>query len=258
VSNVILAFSTVAIGKGQYCLYDQLVRKMILKFTIGISLLLTSFFAHDKTSSALATEPVAPVTHRNIETASALSEETMSGIGLRAYKEIGLTGIINQEAFVSAYTSMLKYNKTAKSVLAIADMSLPSTEKRLYLIDIKTKRFIARTYVAHGTNTGELFAKKFSNKVGSHQSSKGLYEVGHRIISPKHGPALLLYGLEGGLNDKAEEREIIIHKADYVSRDFIKENGHLGRSWGCPAVSEEAMPVMLRHLTSKGLLYVYA
>ena len=198
------------------------------------------------------------VTDQTVTHALETSEELPTGLGIRMYDEIGLMGIINQDAFVSAYTSMLKHGKTEKSVLAIADMTLPSTEKRLYLINIKTKRFIARTYVAHGTNTGELYARKFSNKVGSHQSSKGLYEVGHRIISPKHGPALLLYGLESGLNDKAEEREIIMHKANYVSQNFIRENGHLGRSWGCPAVSEEAMPVMLRHLTGKGLLYVYA
>lgn len=183
---------------------------------------------------------------------------TPMDMGKLVFEEVGLTGIVDQKAFVAAYTSMLKHGKVSKKILAIADMTLPSTERRLYLIDMEYKKFIMSTWVSHGQNTGELYAREFSNIEGSHQSSKGLFEVGHRIISPKHGPALLLHGLEKGINDKAEAREIIIHKANYVSEEFIEENGHLGRSWGCPAVSENAMPLMLKHLPKKGLLYVHA
>lgn len=186
---------------------------------------------------------------------SSVSPEEAS---IRFMEEADMIGMIDQQAFVAAFTSMIRHEEVHRKILAIADMTLPSTEKRLYLIDMDRKKLLLNTWVAHGQNTGELYARHFSNKEGSHQSSKGLYAVGNRIISPKHGPALLLHGLDEGINCQAESREIIMHKADYVSKSFIEENGHLGRSWGCPAVSTEAMPHMLKHLTNKGLLYIHA
>jgi len=143
-------------------------------------------------------------------------------------------------------------------VLAIADMSQPSTAKRLYIIDLERRSLLLRTYVAHGQNTGELMAERFSNRHGSHQTSLGLYRVGAEIVSPKHGPALLLHGLDKGLNDQALPREVIIHGADYVSEDFIRQNGRLGRSWGCPAVTRADMPKVIELLANGGLLYVHA
>jgi hypothetical protein len=82
--------------------------------------------------------------------------------------------------------------------------------------------------------------------------------VGERIVSPKHGNALLLDGLDPGVNGRAREREIIVHAADYVSAAFIAEHGRAGRSWGCPAVSQEAMAQLLRTLPAGSLLYVHA
>lgn len=143
-------------------------------------------------------------------------------------------------------------------VLAIADMTQPSTAKRLYIIDLEDRRLLLRTYVAHGQNTGELMAERFSNTHGSHKTSLGLYRVGTEIVSPKHGPALLLHGLDKGVNDQALPREVIIHGADYVSEDFIRQHGRLGRSWGCPAVTRDDMPTVIELLADGGLLYVHA
>jgi hypothetical protein len=172
------------------------------------------------------------------------------------YEEIGLDGVMKADAFTAAFRK-----RTAKGqqghLLAIADMTLPSTEKRLFVIDLRNKELVMRTWVAHGQNTGELMARHFSNKEGSHQSSLGLYRVGAEIVSPKHGPALLLHGLERGVNDKALAREIIIHGAEYVSQEFIATHGRLGRSWGCPAVPREDMAPLIALLANDGLLYVH-
>jgi hypothetical protein len=142
-------------------------------------------------------------------------------------------------------------------MLAIADMTQPSTAQRFFVIDLQSKKVVMRTWVAHGQNSGGLMATQFSNKDESHQTSLGVYRVGKRIISPKHGPALLLEGLDKGVNDKALRREIIVHGADYVSEAFIKSNGRLGRSWGCPALPRAEMARAIEFLADGGVLYVH-
>lgn len=142
-------------------------------------------------------------------------------------------------------------------MLAIADMTQPSTAKRLVVIDMDRKELVLRTYVAHGQGSGDLMCTTFSNREGSHATSKGLYRVGAEIVSPKHGAALLLHGLDKGSNCQAQSREVIIHGADYVSDDFIARHGRLGRSWGCPAVSRDDMPRVIELLADGGYLYVH-
>ncbi len=172
------------------------------------------------------------------------------------YREMGLAGVLDSEVFVAGHRSVERHGLPGR-MLAIADMTRPSTAKRLYVFDMDSKRLVLRTWVAHGQNTGELMAERFSNRDGSHQTSLGLYRVGARIVSPKHGPALLLHGLDKGGNDKALAREVIIHGADYVSAQFIAAHGRLGRSWGCPAVPRDDMARVIELLADGGLLYVY-
>lgn len=143
------------------------------------------------------------------------------------------------------------------TILAIADMTRPSTEKRLFIIDLQARKLVLQTWVAHGKNSGELYCERVSNTSGSLQTSRGLYRVGEKIISPKHGDALLLEGLDPGVNSAAESREIIIHAADYVGADFIAQHGRLGRSFGCPAVAPDIMPRIIPLLQDQ-LLFVYA
>ncbi|MCB0790527.1 MAG: murein L,D-transpeptidase catalytic domain family protein [Flavobacteriales bacterium] len=173
------------------------------------------------------------------------------------YDRIGLEDLMDLPVFSDALHS-LEAHGIIGGVLAIADMSRPSTEPRLTVIDLGSGKVLLRTWVAHGQATGEMMAEHFSDREGSHQTSLGLYRVGPEIISPKHGPALLLHGLDRGINGHALEREIIMHGADYVSQAFINANGRLGRSWGCPAVPEEEMPRLIRLLADGGLLYVHA
>ncbi|HMN04570.1 MAG TPA: murein L,D-transpeptidase catalytic domain family protein [Flavobacteriales bacterium] len=167
----------------------------------------------------------------------------------------GLNGVMDEEAFRAAFNRCDQAG-TANSILAIADMTRPSTEKRLFIIDLKERKLLLQTWVAHGKNSGELYCEHVSNRSGSLQTSKGLYRVGEKIISPKHGEALLLHGLDPGVNSAALQREIIIHGADYVSADFIAQHGRLGRSFGCPAVPREVMPKVAELLEGK-MLYVF-
>ncbi len=127
----------------------------------------------------------------------------------------------------------------------------------MFVIDLNSRKLLFRTWVAHGRNSGDLNCTSVSNIVGSLRTSKGLFRVQGKIISPKHGAALLLQGLDPGVNDKAMEREIIMHGAEYVSAAFIEEHGRLGRSYGCPAVPVELMPRFIDLLADGGLLYIY-
>ena len=120
-----------------------------------------------------------------------------------------------------------------KPLLTIIDFSKPSNDQRLWVINMETKRLLIHSLVAHGRNSGELMAAHFSNKINSLQSSLGFYRTGV-AYQGKHGLSLKLHGLEKGINDQAEKRAIVIHGAEYVSEIFVKRNGRLGRSQGCP------------------------
>jgi len=197
-------------------------------------------------STSRVSAPAAAVVVENAEVAAA-SE---------LYGALCLEGELAEPVFTAGYRHMARYGVTGK-VIAIADMSQPSDAKRLYIIDLEKKELVLRTWVAHGQGSGDRMCSSFSNQEGSHQTSMGLYRVGAEIVSPKHGRALLLHGLERGLNNNALDREVIMHGADYVSPEFIATNGRCGRSWGCPAVSKEQMPRMIDLLADGGLLYVY-
>ena len=113
-----------------------------------------------------------------------------------------------------------------------------------------------QTLVAHGRNTGEEFANEFSNQAESFKSSVGFYSTGE-IYDGKHGMSLKLDGLEKGLNDKARERAVVIHGADYVSESFIKQNKRLGRSQGCPALPVEMNAKIINVIKDKSCLFIY-
>jgi len=137
-------------------------------------------------------------------------------------------------------------------LLTLIDYAKPSTEPRLWVFDLERGRLLYEELVAHGRNTGELFATAFSNVPESKQSSFGVFRTGAPYVG-KHGLSLRLDGLESGINDNARDRAIVMHGADYVSPEFVRTQGRLGRSWGCPAV-RRAVAQPLIHLLSGGSL----
>lgn len=155
---------------------------------------------------------------------------------IRLYNDCGLNGKLDFKAFETAMEG-IKGNKVVKknSLLVIIDFRLPSTQERFYVIDLKNKKLLYHTLVAHGKNTGENMAKNFSNESGSKKSSLGLFLTAETYTG-KHGYSLKLDGLDKGINDNARERLIVIHGADYVTPEYAKQQGRLGRSWGCPAL----------------------
>jgi len=119
--------------------------------------------------------------------------------------------------------------------LAVIDYSLPSTEPRLWVFDLVSRKLLFHELVAHGRNTGENFARRFSNQAGSLESSLGLFRTSGTYVG-HNGYSLRMDGLEPGVNDHARERALVIHGASYVSAAAASGQGRIGRSWGCPAV----------------------
>ena len=173
------------------------------------------------------------------------------------YEQMNLSGLIQYDAFKAAFTGYKKLNNNNNSILTLIDFSLPSTEKRMYVLDLAGKEVLYVSYVAHGRNSGENYATSFSNRNGSHQSSLGFYRTGG-TYQGGNGYSLLLDGLEKGINDEARSRAIVIHGADYCSEQVIRSAGRLGRSYGCPALPRELAKPIINTIKGGSLLFIYS
>jgi hypothetical protein len=145
---------------------------------------------------------------------------------------------------------------SAPSTLTVIDYSKPSTERRLWVFDLKAKELVYEELVAHGQGSGANMATQFSNENESHQTSLGLFVTRDTYVG-KNGYSLRLDGLDRGVNDRARERAIVMHGAPYVSTAFVKANGRLGRSWGCPAISDAVAKKMIDFVKGGGLVFSY-
>ncbi|TXC78801.1 murein L,D-transpeptidase catalytic domain family protein [Luteibaculum oceani] len=143
-----------------------------------------------------------------------------------------------------------------KSLITIVDFSLPSSEERMWIIDLKTKKVLFQSLVAHGRNSGNLYAKSFSNTPESYQSSIGFYRTA-KTYHGKHGLSLRLDGLEEGWNNNARDRAIVLHGAKYVSKDFVNQHGRLGRSHGCPAVPVANHKAIINTIKERTCFFIY-
>lgn len=168
---------------------------------------------------------------------------------------------LNRKAFELAQEGFEKLKKQGAvvndNIISIVDFSLPSTEKRLYVVDLKNYRVLYKTYVAHGRNSGTLMANSFSNSPSSYKSSLGFYKT-LGTYNGKHGYSLRLEGLEKGINDNAYERAIVMHGADYVSPSYIPKLGFIGRSQGCPAVSTREATPIINTIKNGSCLFIYS
>ena len=178
------------------------------------------------------------------------------------FAEVNLAEVgLNSDVFSLALKGLKKLEANGKlqnsDIITIADYSQSSNKKRLYVIDLKNKKLLFNTYVAHGRNTGEEFAKSFSNKEGSNKSSLGFYVTENPIIGSHTGFALLINGVEKGFNDHAIQREIIIHAAEYATENFIKKHGRLGRSYGCPSLPPDMNKPIIDAIQGGTCLFLY-
>lgn len=171
-------------------------------------------------------------------------------------QQAGLDLSVFQKA-VTGYLNLKLANKLPEnsSVITVVDLSKPSHEKRMWIIDVLTKHLIINTWVAHGSGSGDDVATQFSDINDSHQSSLGFY-LTDNVYMGKHGKSLRLDGLDEGFNSTARARDIVLHAAKYVGQRTIDEMGRLGHSFGCPAVAPEVRDRIINTIKGRTVLFI--
>lgn len=185
-----------------------------------------------------------------------------SDAGSRIYAGIDFGGAAPLSASVftlayEGYNRLLNAGKVVRpGILTVIDYSLSANAPRMWVLDLVARKVLYHTLVAHGQGTGEEYARDFSNRENSHQSSLGFFVTG-ATYQGQHGLSLYLHGMDAGFNDAAFSRAVVLHGAAYVSEAFIRANKRLGRSWGCPAVSAEIAPELIRLLQGGTCMFSY-
>lgn len=172
---------------------------------------------------------------------------------------LGKAGL-SEDIFNLAFAGFTKLKEkellSRDSIMTIIDFSKPSNEKRLFVIDLKSGKLLYNSVVAHGRNTGEKYATTFSNKLNSHMSSLGFY-ITRKTYMGGNGYSLQLDGIEKGYNDKAMERSIVVHGADYADDSILTGRGYLGRSYGCPALPRKISKLVIDKIKGGTMVFAY-
>lgn len=213
-------------------------------FYIIVGTLFTLFFLQGKKVQSLS--------------AGNLLNDTIASIPW--YTELLREEGIAPSAFYFAYKGLerLKVDQLIlnDSLITLIDFSKPSNEERFFIIDIKNGNLVQKSLVAHGKNSGLVFAEDFSNIRHSNKSSLGLF-VTSNTYQGKHGYSLRIDGQDEELNSNARERAVVIHGANYVSQEFIKQNGRIGRSFGCPALPYSHSSGIIDLIKEGSCLFIY-
>ncbi|MGL5229065.1 MAG: murein L,D-transpeptidase catalytic domain family protein [Bacteroidales bacterium] len=219
-------------------------------FALGIVLTISSLNAH----SALS------MSKENCSIGIDSSEQTIktqTDSIKSLYLKTNIDKYVTYDVFKNAVQGFNKINSKQKPILTLIDFSKPSSEERLFVIDLSKQEIILSSYVSHGKNSGGNYAENFSNRNGSYQSSLGFYKTAGTYIGA-NGYSLLLDGLEKGFNDNARKRAIVMHGADYANPNTIKSMGRLGRSLGCPALPRSVSKKVIDIIKNGSVMYIHA
>jgi hypothetical protein len=192
-------------------------------------------------------------------TAEAASSAAASAFEPSSWEDAEI-GDVNTKVFATALkaaaTAVARGDVKDPGTLTVIDFSRPSTQRRMWVYDLRSRTLLFDELVSHGRGSGVAMATAFSNVPESNRSSLGLYRAAETYIG-KHGYSLRLDGLEKGINDKARERAIVIHAADYVNEKAARAQGYLGRSLGCPALRPAVARQVIDAVKGGGLIFAY-
>ncbi|HEY4967738.1 MAG TPA: murein L,D-transpeptidase catalytic domain family protein [Puia sp.] len=186
---------------------------------------------------------------------------TVSSALLGLYNILSLDSLgLSKAAFDAAITGYQNLQKSGAiqhaGILSIVDFSLPSFKKRLFVLDMENGKLLFNTLVAHGRNSGQLVATRFSNRSRSFESSLGFYLTGE-TYNGQNGYSLRLLGIEPGINNNAFKRGIVVHGASYVNEETSNANGRMGRSEGCPAIPADIHRSVIEAIKDGSCFFIY-
>ncbi len=227
----------------------QAIKPLIFAVTVG----LFAFLITTLTNGAHLTAASQPAT-------TAPASDSVVESSLYDDMRLDTTGL-SREAFDDAMAGFEHLDSIGRikndKIISIIDFSLPSTQKRLFVIDLQNKILLFNTLVSHGRNSGTLSANTFSNQPNSFKTSLGFYVTGD-TYEGEHGYSLRLEGEEAGINDNAMSRGIVMHSAAYVNETLIKTQGYIGRSLGCPAIPESVHRKVIERIRNGSCLFLYS
>ena len=235
------------------------MRKTILPLSIAAIFSLSFAFAPSLTEASAATSSVGFNDSLSTTVTVAAEASSVEAAANSLYNELGLEAMgLNLNALQYAYKGyeyLKAQGKVKNNILTVVDFSQNSRKKRMYIIDMDSRKVLKNTYVAHGKNTGLDEAARFSNTHESLQSSLGFY-ITKGTYFGKHGLSLKLDGQERGWNDNAESRAVVVHGADYIG-EHRKGAAYMGRSFGCPAVPQAQSKEIINYIKDGSCMFIY-
>ncbi len=226
------------------------MRKILLRYVLGICLpfFLLSFSINEE-------DKVEEVQNK---ASTSISLDSFSNL---IYPQIDFgDDTLEQHVFrlaLAGHAKLKKDSALAKdSLLAVIDYSLSSTKKRLWVINLNTKKIVLNEWVAHGKNSGGEYARRFSNRGQSHMTSIGFMVTGE-VYNGKHKSSLKLNGFEPYYNTNVHARGVVIHGANYVKPELALSNIAMGRSYGCPAVRKGVNELLIQTINDGVCLFAY-
>jgi hypothetical protein len=235
-------------------------KSYVLTFTLSV-FLIHSLFIFAKVTPTTSKSSSDSLSIESVNTV-AIGVKPTSTTTVSVYEKLDLKKLgLSQQAFeyaMKGYKTLLSSGKLNNDkILTIVDFSMPSSKKRLFVIDLNSSKILYHTYVSHGRNSGREVAANFSNQPESFMSSPGFYTTMGTYIG-KHGYSLRLNGEEKGINDNALSRAIVMHSAAYVDESLIRSQGYIGRSLGCPAVPEKLHKGIIDNIKNGSCLFIYS
>jgi hypothetical protein len=192
-----------------------------------------------------------------VKTLNAVHEKTVRpAIDAQKAAAAGVAPEVLELALTATSCAAASGTIEAPPTLTLIDYSRPSVEPRLWVFDLSTGDLLFKELVAHGRNTGENLATRFSNEMDSRQTSLGLFVTDDTYVG-SNGYSLRLDGLDVGFNDRARARAIVMHGAPYVDPQVAESQGRIGRSWGCPALRTAVATKVIDRIRGGGVIFSY-
>jgi hypothetical protein len=211
-------------------------------------------------AAAVAEKKVSAVADAAAKKAFEVKMVILEAVSLYDSMKLEKSGL-NEKAFEYAwrgYHNLVKKGMLSKTnILTICDFTQSSRRKRMYVIDVRNRKLMFNTYVAHGMNSGLEYATSFSNQPESFKTSLGFYVTTKTYNSERNGLSLKVNGLEKGYNNLAAMRNIVLHGSDYMNPDYLKNNGEMGRSLGCAAMPIQMSPKIIKTIKNGSCLFIY-